>query len=70
MDSMDGTGEPAQAHRVGRQNVDHVTVRRQPGGALPGRQPRTVAEKHLHMYIAYTKGCGKTETHRPGTGFG
>ena len=68
MDSMDGAGEPAQAHRVGRQNVDHVTVRRQPGGALAGRQPRAVAEQHPHMYIAYTKGCGKAQAHRPGRG--
>ena len=54
MDSIDGAGEPAQAHRVGRQHVDHVTVRGQPGCALAGREPRTIAEQHPHLYIAYT----------------
>ena len=59
MDPDDGAGEPAQAHRARRQHLDRVTIRGQPGCALAGREPRTIAEQHPHMYIMYTKGCGK-----------
>ena len=61
-DALDAT-ERVNRHRhigSGDENVDLVTARRQSGGALAGREPRTVAEKHPHMYIAYTNACGKT----------